>query len=313
MARVGLCLTVALCGFLGAAIAETRNGADPTPSPADPSVSVLDNGFHCLYTLDFRKARVQFVTYQKMQPGDPLGKAAEAASYLYEEFNAKGVFSSAFFLNDSRLFGGVDGGSATNRNTAFLDTNHQAREMAKQQLDANPRDARALLVITLADGMESDYDAIIEKKQLAGLGLMRQAEAEAARLLAIDPNAQDAYVALGASNYIIGCLPAYKRIFLRVGGIHGDRTRGMQQMQIAADHGRYLAPFAKILLCPRFRERAPDGEREGAACRSNERVSGESSFRSGTRPRPAEPSPKPLVRTSRNAPKADPYHLTRTR
>jgi len=37
-------------------------------------------------------------------------------------------------------------------------------------------------LLTLADGMESDYDTIIGKKQLAGLGLMRQAEAEAAQL-----------------------------------------------------------------------------------------------------------------------------------
>jgi len=33
-----------------------------------------------------------------------------------------------------------------------------------------------------------------------------------------------------------------------VGNIHGDRKLGMQQMQNAADNGRYLNPFAKILL-----------------------------------------------------------------
>jgi hypothetical protein len=250
--KVGLYLAAAVCLFVGAAAAETHPDAEPSSLPPDPSASVLETGFRDLYQLQFGEARSQFVVYQKMQPGDPLGKAAEAASYLYEEFNAKGVFSSAFFLNDSKLFGGVNGSASENRNAAFLETDHQARDMAKQRLGSNPQDARGLLVLTLADGMESDYDAIIEKKQLAGLGLMRQAEAEAARLLEIDPTAQDAYVALGASNYIIGCLPAYKRIFLRVGGIHGDRTRGMQQMQIAADHGRYLAPFAKILLALAF-------------------------------------------------------------
>ena len=43
-------------------------------------------------------------------------------------------------------------------------------------------------------------------------------------------------------------MPAYKRAFLWFGGIHGDKDRGMQQMQLAADHGHYLKPFAKILL-----------------------------------------------------------------
>lgn len=250
--RVGLSVISMLFIFVGAAAAEVGSVPETSPQPADASTSILETGFRDLYQLHFAEARSRFVEYQKMQPDDPLGKAAEAASYLYEEFNAKGVFSSAFFLNDSKLFGGVEGSSSENRNQPFLETDHQARDMAKQRLALNPQDARGLLVLTLADGMESDYDAIIEKKQLAGLGLMRQAEAEAARLLDIDPTAQDAYVALGASNYIIGCLPTYKRIFLRVGGIHGDRTRGMQQMQVAADHGRYLAPFAKILLALAF-------------------------------------------------------------
>jgi len=209
---------------------------------------MLDAGFHDLYVLNFQGARAQFLAYQKMQPDDPLGKAAEAASYLYDEFNDKGVFTSAFFLNDSKLLGGVDGSPSQNRNEPFLGANHQAREMAKQVLKSNPREPHALLVLTMTDGMESDYDAFIEKKQLASLSLMRQAEGEANTLLAIDPTAQDAYLALGASNYVIGCLPAYKRVFLRFGGIHGDKARGIQQMQLAAEHGHYLRPFAKILL-----------------------------------------------------------------
>jgi hypothetical protein len=254
MYRVGLCLAAVLCVFVATSSASAESNGEAQPADLSPNASalLLETGFRDLYQLQFSDARSRFVEYQKAQADDPLGKAAEAASYLYEEFNAKGVFSSAFFLNDSKLFGGVNGSAAENRNAAFLATDHQARDMAKQQLASNPQNARALLVLTLADGMESDYDAIIEKKQLAGLGLMRQAEAEADKLLELDPTAQDAYVALGASNYIIGCLPTYKRIFLRVGGIHGDRARGMQQMQVAADHGRYLAPFAKILLALAF-------------------------------------------------------------
>jgi hypothetical protein len=214
----------------------------------DPAEALLETGFHQLYELNFQAAREQFVSYQKLKPEDPLGKAAEAASYLYEEFNAKGVFTSEFFLNDSKLLGGVEGKASANRNDAFVEANNEAREMAKRWLQTKPNDPHGLLVLTLTDGMESDYLGIIEKKQLASLSMMRQAEREANTLLAIDPNAQDAYVALGASNYIIGCMPSFKRAFLWFGGVHGDRTKGMDEMQLAADHGHYLQPFAKILL-----------------------------------------------------------------
>jgi len=120
--------------------------------------------------------------------------------------------------------------------------------MAKLRLKSNSHDIHGLLAITIADGMESDYDALIIKKQLDGLKMMKQAEAEANTLLAIDPSQQDANVALGMSNYVIGCLPGYKRAFVWFGGIHGDRTKGMQLMASAADRGHYLQPFAKVML-----------------------------------------------------------------
>jgi hypothetical protein len=236
---------LAVCTVFGPLARSAAVGA-AEPEPAPPAV--LDRGFNELYKLNFRGARTEFLSYEQAQPGDPLGKVAEAASYLYEEFNEKGVFTSSFFLDDSKFLGGVDGKPSENRNDAFLGVNQQAREMAQGVLKSNPRDAHGLLVLTMADGMESDYDALIEKKQLAGLSMMRRAESEANLLLSIDPNAQDAYLALGASNYVIGSLPVYKRFFLKIGGVHGDKARGIEQMQQAADHGHYLKPFAQILL-----------------------------------------------------------------
>jgi len=149
-----------------------------------------------MYVLDFQGARVQFVDYQKAHPDDPLGTVSEAASYLYEQFNVKGVLSSAFFLDNDKFLGGVDGTPAENKNEQFLDANHRARDMSNKRLKSNPQDAEGLLALTLADGMESDYDALIVKKPMAGLSLMKQANAEAAKLLEVDPTAQDAYVAL---------------------------------------------------------------------------------------------------------------------
>jgi len=229
--------------------AEDGKGAGESPSsPAVVPSPLLDSGFRQLYELNFQGARGNFLSFQEQHPDDPLGKAAEAASYLYEQFNAKGIFSSEFFLDDAKFLNGADGSAAQNRNEPFLTANDRAREMAKARLKSSPNDAHALLVLTITDGMEADYDALIVKKQLAGLGLTKQAEGEATKLLAIDPSAEDGYLALGAANYVIGCLPGYKRAFLWFGGIHGDRTRGMDQMQRTADHGHYLQPFAKILL-----------------------------------------------------------------
>jgi len=208
----------------------------------------LENAFDDMYRLKFDEARSVIGAYERLHPNDALGTAAEAASYLFEEFQQKGVFSSAFFLDDKKLLVGVDGSVAENRNPKFLDADSRARTLANDRLHTDSKDAEALLVLALADGMESDYDALIEKKQLASLQLMKQADGEAVRALSLDPNLQDAYVSLGVAGYIIGCLPSYKRAVLWFGGIHGDRERGISLMQNAADHGHYLQPFAKIML-----------------------------------------------------------------
>jgi hypothetical protein len=225
---------------------QTEQNAAPKAAPAqgpvmeaDPSAEYLEKGFQRLYELNFDAARVEFFSYQKSRPDDPLGKAAEAASYLFEQFNARGVLTSEFFLSDAKFLGGVEGAAAQNQNAAFMTANNKAREMAKTRLKSNPRDIHGLLAITIADGMESDYDALIIKKQ---------AEVEANILLTIDPSQQDANVALGMSNYVIGCLPGYKRAFVWFGGVHGDRTKGMLLMAQAADRGHYLQPFAKVML-----------------------------------------------------------------
>lgn len=260
---VAICLAVSLW-YAPTAVAQESPELVTSPGiprmEADPSAGLLDTGFRALYELKFKEAREQFLAYQKARPDDPLGKVAEAASFLFEEFNEKGVLTSEFFLNDDRFLGGVEGSAAENRNSNFLKANHEARAVAKKRVKSDPRDAHGLLVLTMTDGMESNYMAMIEKKQLPALSLMRQAESEANTLLGINPDEKDAYVALGMSNYVIGCLPGYKKAFLWFGGVHGDRNRGIKQMQSAAEHGHYLQPFAKILLALAY-EREHQSER----------------------------------------------------
>jgi hypothetical protein len=57
---------------------------------------------------------------------------------------------------------------------------------------------------------------------------------------------------------VIGSLSSSARFMLWFGGIHGDRTLGMTQVQKTADQGHYLQPFAKILLALSARREKKD-------------------------------------------------------
>ena len=207
-----------------------------------------DEGFRLLYELQFKQARARFLAWQQTHPEDELGYAWLAASYLFEELYEQGVLTSEFFLDDARLLGGIRGRPDTQRGSAFRAAVMRAEELARRRLRTNSKDSDALFTLTITTGMLADYTGLVERRQLESLKLTREAERYAEALLTVKPDAMDAYVTLGAANYIIGSLPAHKRFFLWLGGIRGDRRRGVMQLQMAAMEGHYLRPFAKILL-----------------------------------------------------------------
>src|SRR6202021_263832 len=106
----------------------------------------------------------------------------------------------------------------------------------------------ALFALTLAAGMESAADQILEIKALEAPKRMKEANEYAKQWVAKHPEATDAYVAPGIANYIIGSLNPGYRFALWFGGIHGDKKLGMEQVAKTAENGRYLRPFAKIML-----------------------------------------------------------------
>jgi tetratricopeptide (TPR) repeat protein len=230
-------------GLCVAAIATPAVAGEPVAPGAD-----LDGAFHAMYELRFDLARERILAWRTAHPDDPLGPAAEAASHLFEELDRQGVLTSAFFLDDDLFLGGIQGKPDPGRRSRFLAAIDTARTRANALLKANPKDPDGLFVLTLANGMQGDFEAIIEKRQLAALSSIKRAEKTATLLLEVRPDLQDASLALGAANYIIGSLPGYKRFFLWFGGVSGDRERGMRQLQMAADQGRYLRAYAKALL-----------------------------------------------------------------
>ena len=253
--------------FLVLCIALLAGGPDVRPNPAvsrqSPTgvlhVPELDAGFHLLYELKLEEARAQFEAWQKSHPQDPLGSASEAAAYLFEECYRQGILTSDFFLDDKRFLGKVPLKPDPELRAAFFAADKRAQALGQVLLKTNPDDTNALFAMTLSVGMQADYASLIDKHQLDSLKMIRAADRYAKKLLAVAPDAADAYLTLGAANYIIGSLPGTKRFFLGFAGIHGNKQLGIQQLQIAADYGHYLRPFAKILLAlAALRENKPE-------------------------------------------------------
>lgn len=241
---------------LGVRAAQAGSGQDPADMLHFPE---LDAGFHLLYELKFVEARAQFQIWQKVHPQGALGYASEAASYLFEECYRQGVLTSEFFLDDKRFLGKTPLKADPDLRAKFFASDELAQDVVRLRLMENHDNPNALFAMSMSLGMQADYASLIDKRQLDSLKKIRKADTYSKRLLKVAPDAADAYLGLGTANYIIGSLPASKKFFLGFAGVHGDKKKGIQQLEIAANHGHYLRPFAKILLAlTALREKKPE-------------------------------------------------------
>jgi hypothetical protein len=64
----------------------------------------------------------------------------------------------------------------------------------------------------------------------------------------VHPDCYDAHLASGISRYLTGSLAAPLRWMVRLGGANPDKQGGMAELQLTAERGELLAPFARILL-----------------------------------------------------------------
>jgi len=215
---------------------------------ADVPQVALGDGYLRLYDLDFSGAQRNFEAWEKLNPENAMGPVSEAAGVLFSEFNRLGVLEAQFYEDDSVFAARKKYEADPAQRKRFEEQLNRAESLAKARLARDSHDRDALLAMTLAAGLRSDFAALIEKRNLASLHYTKEATAWANQLLAADPTCYDAHLASGVSRYIIGSMSAPVRWILRVGGVQGDKQGGIAELRTTAERGKLLAPFARILL-----------------------------------------------------------------
>ncbi len=230
----------------GAALLCPAIWSEDLPHPV--VISSLDRGFNGLYNLDFAGAQRNFASYESEHPDDPMGPVSEAAGFLFSEFNRLGVLEAQFYEDDKAFADRpkVTPDPALKQN--FLKSISRAQDLAHARIAKDAKDRDALFALTLAAGLQADYYALIEKRNLPSLHFTKEASSNAQQLLAVCSNCYDALLATGFSKYIIGSMAAPIRWVLRLGGLPADKQGGIADLQTTAERGHYLKPFARILL-----------------------------------------------------------------
>ena len=212
--------------------------------PSRAATTLLDEGYRQMYNLQFAEAHQTFHEFQRLHPDDPMGPVSDAAAYLFSEFDRLHILQSEFFVHDQHFI--TDHKLAPD--PAVKRKFEAALETTRGLASAAPAGRNALFASILANGLHSDYLALIEKRYVASFKEMKAGRIMAERLLASDPQCYDAWIAVGVENYMLSVKPAPVRWLLRMAGGETDRALGLEKLKLTAEKGHYLAPFARLLL-----------------------------------------------------------------
>src|SRR5271154_585597 len=219
------------------------------PNINEPAVNpVIDRGYRQMYNLNFDEAHQTFAQWEREHPTDPIGPVSNAAAYLFAEFDRLNILHSEFFVENSMF-----------RRRPKVTPDPVVRQAFDQELDKSarlsdkillqmPDDPDALFAKILTLGLRADYEALIEGRDFDALKVIKNSRATAEKLLMIQPNYYDAYLAIGVENYLFSLKPAPVRWILQAGGAQTDRDKGVENLRLTAEKGSYLSPYARLLL-----------------------------------------------------------------
>lgn len=210
--------------------------------------SYLDQGYRQMYNLQFRNAHESFHAWEKLHPADPMGPVSDAAAYLFSEFDRLHILESEFFVDDANFRSRKTGAPDSQVRASFEDALNRTQQLADRALSNSQQDYNAMFANVLRLGLHADYQALIEKKYAASLGEMKAGRLLAQQLVAANPTFYDAYLAIGVENYLLSQKVAPLRWILKMSGAETDKEEGIRNLRVTAEKGRYLLPYARLLL-----------------------------------------------------------------
>jgi hypothetical protein len=223
------------------------HAAPPVGTPAQAPAQI-ESGYRQMYNLEFDQAHQTFTGWEQQHPNDPIAPASNAAAYLFAEFDRLNILHSELFVEDGLFKRRSKPAADPAVRRAFDEQLAQAERLADGILSQVPQQTDAMFAKILTLGLRADYLSLIERRDLDSLRIVKNSRAEAEKLLSIDPSYYDAYLAIGVENYLLSIKPAPVRWFLKLSGAETDRERGIDNLRLTAEKGRYLSPYARLLL-----------------------------------------------------------------
>jgi len=221
--------------------------------------AALQQAFARLYNFDFKGAHEILDRQRQVDPQAPMILAVKSAAYLFSELDRLRILELDFFTDDDKVVDRRKLIPDAEVRRRFFETVAASDKVANARLAVQPNDPDALLAMCMTTGLVTDYAALVEKRRFGSFSLAKKSHVWARRLLQLNPPVTDAYMTFGTAEYVVGSLPFFLRWFVHFDQVEGSKKKGVEELQLVANNGKYYGPFAKMLLAViDMREKHPD-------------------------------------------------------
>ncbi len=216
--------------------------------------SVLDDAsFDHFYNLEYDQALAGFEADARKAPESADARNHIAQTILFREMFRAGMLQSQMLASDNSFLKMPKIAMSAANCEQFTDAIEHAMELARSRLNGNPNDAAALYSLGVSYGLRGNYNFVVRKAYLDALRDMGSARKFHNQATRIDPSMLDAQLTQGVYEYVVGSLSFGWRMLAMVGGVQGNRARGIAILNRVASEGNTNRIDATIFLAAIYR------------------------------------------------------------
>jgi tetratricopeptide (TPR) repeat protein len=256
--RIALRILAVVLIVSGCAWAQrSETGPSSSPSAAEPpkptrlalrSKEPLNaQAFDHFYDMEYDRSIQEFTLLYQRHPDDADSVNHLLNAVLFHELYRIGALSAGEYANDSFINAAHEPADPQTCDQ-IKSLVQKAIAVENQRLSANSKDVGALYARGVTRAEFATYTALIEHAWFSALRNAVAARHDHEKVLELDPGNVDAKLIVGAHNYVVGNLPWAVKTASSMVGLGGNKEKGLEYLQEAANGAGETSVDAKIVL-----------------------------------------------------------------
>lgn len=225
--------------------------ADARGAPIDlrspEFMAQVKEGFTDLFQLEYDAAQKWFTDLAARYPNHPGPPLYQATTVWLRELFERQDLDLDKFISPSYFTEKTKKEMPEKDRRFFMEKLEQSRSLCNAILEEDAGNVEALYFLGAIEGILGSFYITIDHSLKNAFKHGKQAYEYDSEVIEKDPDFYDAYMTVGMYEYIVGSLPFYIKWIASIIGFHGSKESGFEDLQLAAEHGEFVADDSRVL------------------------------------------------------------------